>query len=99
MSPEPQVGPVLVDADAGDLVHRVQWALERRRSSGAVGRAESVEDFRWTGHDHEELVVFWEAQNLPVEGVGSGQGMGVGPGAEGRVADVAFCPPRAKFGV
>ena len=58
-----------------------------------------MEDFRWNGHDHEKLVVFWEAQNLPVEGVGSGQGMGEGPGAEGRVADVAFCPPGAKAGV
>src|SRR6476646_8983734 len=78
---------------------RVRWALEGRRSSGGVGGVESVEDFRRNGHDHEELVVFGEAQNLPVDGVGSGQGVGVDPGAEGRVARVAFSPPRPKFGV
>jgi hypothetical protein len=51
-----------------------------------------------SGHNREELV-FWEAENLPVEGVGPGQGMGEGPGAVGRLASVAFCPPGAKVGV
>ena len=43
--------------------------------------------------------VLWEEKQLSVKGVGAGPGMGVGPGTEGGVVDVAFCPPGAKVGV